>query len=207
MVRRSTAFLLILLSCMGPDLAQAFVSMHPVRPTMGRCRAIVKSHAVGAFPTRGSGNSRLPLSLSATPTSAVSTLSAPRPFSHGGSGDGGQNKSTQATLIAAAKSLYFPFYVLLAGLLGATRPQLYDCLSEMFITRALSAVMVLMGMTLSVDDFARIGASKRAVALGWCAQFSIMPTVALLMSRLFRLPPHLAAGVVLVGQYIYYRKA
>jgi hypothetical protein len=36
--------------------------------------------------------------------------------------------------------------------------------------------MVLMGMTLSVDDFARIGASKRAVALGWAAQFSVMPT-------------------------------
>lgn len=186
---------------MGPDLAQAFVSRHPARPTMGCYRAIVKSDAVGAFLTRGRGNSRHSrLSLSATATSALSTLSAPRPFAHGGGGDGDRKKkSTKATLIAAAKSLYFPFYVLLAGLLGATRPQLYDCLSEMFITRALSAVMVLMGMTLSVDDFARIGGSKRVVALGWCAQFSIMPTVALLMSRLFRLPPHLAAGVVLVG--------
>lgn len=90
-----------------------------------------------------------------------------------------------------------------------------------------------MGATLSLDDFKRIGQSRRAVLLGcvgmkhpasvrklslsipalvqsrtharthernrWCAQFSIMPTVALLMSHLYRLPPHLAAGVVLVG--------
>jgi BASS family bile acid:Na+ symporter len=91
--------------------------------------------------------------------------------------------------------------VLLAGLLGVTRPQLYAGLSEGFITRALSAVMVLMGMTLSLDDFARIGRSKRAVVLGWFAQFSIMPGMALIMSRVFRLPPHLAAGVILVGEF------
>lgn len=194
-VGRSTALLL-------PMLAQAFVSMRPALPITGRYAAMARSHTIGAafpvFPRSSSSSSRLPLSLSAAATLGLPTPSALLSSARGGGGTG-KNKGTKATLIAAAKSLYFPFYVLLAGLLGVTRPQLYSCLSETFITHALSAVMVLMGMTLSVDDFARIGASKRAVALGWAAQFSIMPSMALLMSRLFRLPPHLAAGVVLVG--------
>lgn len=40
-----------------------------------------------------------------------------------------------------------------------------------------------MGATLTLDDFKRIGKSRRAVLLGWAAQFSIMPSMALLMSR------------------------
>lgn len=190
----TAALLLLLLPCLG----QAFVSMRPALPIMGRCGVVIRTPATGVFPIFPISSSRLPsLPLAATPT-PTPTPSTLLPSARGGGGSG-KGKGTKATLIAAVKSLYFPVYVLLAGLLGVTRPQLYNCLNETFITRALSAVMVLMGMTLSVDDFARICASKRAVALGWCAQFSIMPTMALAMSRLFRLPPHLAAGVVLVG--------
>ncbi len=109
------------------------------------------------------------------------------------------SKTTKAIVLATVRSLYFPLTVLGAGILGAWTPAAYAGLSDGFVTRALAGVMVLMGATLSVDDFKRIGRSRRAVLLGWAAQFTIMPSMALLMSRLYKLPPHLAAGVVLVG--------
>lgn len=136
-------------------------------------------------------------SFPATPTpSSPSSSSFLPPNPRGGVSTSKKNTNN---LLAAAKSLYFPVYVLLAGLLGVVHPQIYSCLSEQFVTRSLAGVMVLMGATLTLQDFKRIGASKKAVALGWCAQFSIMPSMALLVSKLYRLPPHLAAGVVLVG--------
>jgi hypothetical protein len=111
----------------------------------------------------------------------------------------GGNNDLKEKAMATLRSLYFPLLVLGAGVLGAWKPAAYAGISEGFVTRALAAVMVLMGATLTLDDFKRIGRSRRAVLLGWVAQFSIMPTMALLVSRFYRLPPHLAAGVVLVG--------
>ncbi len=176
-VAAAAAALLLLL----PTQTQAFVV--PVRPAASRCVVVVGARTLQTTSSQGR--------LGPTQDAPVRVLHA--------SGSSSSSSSTKANLIAAAKSLYFPAYVLLAGLLGMTKPHLYAGLSETFVTRALSGTMVLMGATLTLDDFKRISASKKAVALGWCAQFSIMPTMALLMSRLFRLPPQLAAGVVLVG--------
>lgn len=174
-----------------PPSTYGFRSTHLPRPILRLVEAPVIRPSVAVPPQRSCG----------FPVYAYTSLQ-PAACTHlWSTRDGEHSKRRKATILAAAKSLYFPAYVLLAGLLGVTRPQLYAGLSEGFITRALSAVMVLMGMTLSMDDFARIGRSKRAVVLGWCAQFSIMPGMALIMSRVFRLPPHLAAGVILVGEF------
>ena len=56
-----------------------------------------------------------------------------------------------------------------------------------------------MGLTLSPADFAAVARHPKEVAIGVLAQFTIMPLVAFGLTRLFDLPPEVAAGVVLVG--------
>ena len=56
-----------------------------------------------------------------------------------------------------------------------------------------------MGLTLNSDDFVEAASSPRLVVLGALLQFTIMPTMAFLMSKLFALPTPLAVGIILVG--------
>ena len=56
-----------------------------------------------------------------------------------------------------------------------------------------------MGMTLSVDDFKEVLKQPKKVAIGVVAQFTIMPLIAFGLAVAFRLPPEVAAGVILVG--------
>jgi BASS family bile acid:Na+ symporter len=63
----------------------------------------------------------------------------------------------------------------------------------------LGIVMFGMGMTLKVDDFKTICQRPRDVGIGVLCQFIIMPGTAWLLVKVFRLPPELAIGVILVG--------
>ena len=56
-----------------------------------------------------------------------------------------------------------------------------------------------MGMTLSLDDFKEVLKQPKKVAIGIVAQFTIMPLIAFGLAIAFRLPPEVAAGVILVG--------
>jgi len=56
-----------------------------------------------------------------------------------------------------------------------------------------------MGTTLSADDFRLILKQPVPVLIGVAAQYVIMPGSAFLIALLFRLPPDLAAGMILVG--------
>lgn len=102
-------------------------------------------------------------------------------------------------LAETVKSLYFPLSVLAAGAVGVARPQAFSLLTDSFVTNSLALVMVLMGCSLTLQDFRDIAANKRAVLLGWFAQYTIMPSAAWAVSRLYGLPAELAAGVILVG--------
>jgi BASS family bile acid:Na+ symporter len=63
----------------------------------------------------------------------------------------------------------------------------------------LGIVMFGMGMTLKVEDFKTICQRPRDVGIGVLCQFIIMPGTAWLLVKVFRLPPELAIGVILVG--------
>lgn len=59
--------------------------------------------------------------------------------------------------------------------------------------------MLSMGITLSVDDFKRVFRRFGAVTIGFMGCYLIMPLLALGLAKLFKLPPDLAAGTILVG--------
>lgn len=63
----------------------------------------------------------------------------------------------------------------------------------------LGIIMFGMGMTLEIKDFKNIFKQPKDVFIGSFIQFSVMSVLAFLLAVIFRLPPALAAGVILVG--------
>jgi len=68
-----------------------------------------------------------------------------------------------------------------------------------YISVLLGVIMFGMGMTLSLDDFREVLKQPKKVAIGVLGQFTIMPLIAFGLAVGFRLPPEVAAGVILVG--------
>eukprot|EP01039_Chlorochromonas_danica_P005607 gene5607-6174_t len=105
---------------------------------------------------------------------------------------------SQVQVVLDLATSVFPFWVLAFSLLGASRPQTLQWFTP-YITPALAATMIGMGMTLTLSDFRNVFKSWRYVLVGFLAQYSIMPLAAVASTRLFSLPPDLASGLILVG--------
>lgn len=67
------------------------------------------------------------------------------------------------------------------------------------IVPGLGLIMFGMGMTLTPADFVRVVKMPRAVLCGIIGQFGVMPLIAYLLAKTFRLEPELAMGFVILG--------
>lgn len=67
------------------------------------------------------------------------------------------------------------------------------------INNLLGVIMFSMGITLKPEDFKLILTRPKDVILGCLSQFTIMPILAFIVSRLLNLPPDLSVGLILVG--------
>lgn len=63
----------------------------------------------------------------------------------------------------------------------------------------IQVIMFGMGTTLGWADFLRVLSRPKAIMVGMLLQFGIMPFVGFVLAMVFRLPPEIAAGVVLIG--------
>ena len=88
-------------------------------------------------------------------------------------------------LIVAAVSLFFPKTV--------------SFTKTSYVNYLLMIVMFGMGLTLKLEDFKVVFTRPKDIIIGAIAQFTIMPLLAFLLSMVFKLPPELAVGVILVG--------
>ncbi|WP_297297476.1 bile acid:sodium symporter family protein [uncultured Brachyspira sp.] len=88
-------------------------------------------------------------------------------------------------LIVAAVSLFFPNTV--------------SFIKTSYVNYLLMIVMFGMGLTLKLEDFKVVFTRPKDIIIGAIAQFTIMPLLAFLLSIIFKLPPELAVGVILVG--------
>jgi BASS family bile acid:Na+ symporter len=96
-------------------------------------------------------------------------------------------------------SEYVGLLVLAAALLALAFPSALQQVPPTVINYLLGVVMFGMGLTLNLHDFKIVFSHPKDVAIGCLAQFTVMPLLAWLLSRLFALPEALALGVVLVG--------
>jgi len=95
-------------------------------------------------------------------------------------------------------NLYAVWLVALA-IASFLHPPLMFWFGKEWIFWSLAASMLGMGLTLSLEDFKAIAKMPGAVALGFGAQYTIMPLCGWLVATLLRLEPGLAVGIILVG--------
>ena len=101
------------------------------------------------------------------------------------------------TLELAANA--FPVWVLAACALALFQPAYFTWFRGEAIVIGLAVIMLGMGITLSVDDFARVATRPGTVAAGFVAQFLIMPTAGWLVATLCDLETPFAVGLILVA--------
>ncbi len=100
-------------------------------------------------------------------------------------------------LLASAD--WFPAWVLTAALLALWQPSLFTWFSGPWIVWGLALVMLGMGLTLDVADFAAVLRLPGAVAVGFAAQYTIMPLLGWSVSKMLALPAPFAVGLILVA--------
>ena len=72
-------------------------------------------------------------------------------------------------------------------------------LTTLLLPLALGVIMFGLGLGLTPDDFRRVARYPRAVLVGLFLQTGVLPWVALALALLFRLPPDLAVGLMLLA--------
>ena len=101
-------------------------------------------------------------------------------------------------MLAAATNL-FPVWVVLGGVLALVEPALFTWFRGPLIVWGLATIMLGMGITLSFADFRRVVRVPRPIALGFAAQFCLMPLLAYSIASGLSLPVPLAVGLILTG--------
>lgn len=72
-------------------------------------------------------------------------------------------------------------------------------LSNVLLPLALGVIMFGLGLGLTTEDFRRVARYPRAVLAGLFLQVGVLPWVAFALALLFRLPPELAVGLMLLA--------
>jgi bile acid:Na+ symporter, BASS family len=93
----------------------------------------------------------------------------------------------------------FPVWVLLGVVAALFEPAWFVWFDRTWIVWGLAVIMLGMGITLSVDDFRRVFQMPRAIAIGFAAQYGIMPFLGWTIARGLALEPPLAVGLILVA--------
>jgi BASS family bile acid:Na+ symporter len=93
----------------------------------------------------------------------------------------------------------FPLWVLAACTLALVQPAYFVWFRGDAIVVGLAVIMLGMGITLSVADFARVATRPATVAAGFIAQFLIMPLAGWLVATVCHLETPFAVGLILVA--------
>lgn len=72
-------------------------------------------------------------------------------------------------------------------------------LTNLLLPLALGVIMFGLGLSLTTDDFKRVARYPRAVLVGLFLQTGVLPWAALALALLFKLPPELAVGLMLLA--------
>jgi Predicted Na+-dependent transporter len=93
----------------------------------------------------------------------------------------------------------FPLWIIVLSAIALLQPGWFTWFSGPWITWGLAVIMLGMGLTLTLEDFRGVTRMSKAVALGFVAQFTLMPLLAWSIGKLFALDPPFAVGLILVG--------
>lgn len=101
--------------------------------------------------------------------------------------------------LADGATKLFPLWSLLVGILALLMPSVFLWYGKDAISVGLGIIMLGMGLTLTVEDFAEVLKKPRLVGLGALLQYLIMPAWAAMISFVFQMPAEMAVGLILVA--------
>jgi len=93
----------------------------------------------------------------------------------------------------------YPLWIVLSSIVGICCPPVFLWFSGNWMTAGFALVMLSMGFTLTVDDFKRLFRIPGSFALGFACQYTVMPLLGWLISKVLNLEPGFAVGVILVA--------
>jgi BASS family bile acid:Na+ symporter len=97
----------------------------------------------------------------------------------------------------------YTIWIFAAVTIAMSYPQYFiaigDFQMKQMIVPLLQVIMFGMGTAMSLHDFAGVVKMPKAVLIGICCQFTIMPLLGFTLSQVFAFPPEIAAGIVLIG--------
>lgn len=103
------------------------------------------------------------------------------------------------------KSYQYTAWILVAIVCGMCYPSAFlkwgdfDLRNKWLILIVVQVVMFGMGTQMSIKDFYGIKTKGKGVLVGILCQFTIMPIVGYLLTRIFNFEPEIAAGIILIG--------
>lgn len=107
--------------------------------------------------------------------------------------------------IPALKGYQYTAWIIAAVVAGMIYPAAFlkwgdfDLRNKWLILIVVQLVMFGMGIQMSLKDFSGLGSTGRGVLIGLLCQFSIMPMVGFLLTKIFHFEPEIAAGIILIG--------
>lgn len=102
----------------------------------------------------------------------------------------------QISKLLSSKSSLF---VILAAVMAFFFPVLFEWVKGDAASIILGIIMLTMGLTLSLDDIRILFSRPLDILIGACAQYTLMPMIAFLLTQLFGLNAYLSIGIILVG--------
>jgi len=93
---------------------------------------------------------------------------------------------------------YFVLWIICCGVAAYYIPRPFVALKG-YMDLFFGLTMFGIGAVLKAEDFKKVIMSPGIICVGVISQFTIMPVGALVVSRLFRLPPELTLGLILTG--------
>lgn len=103
----------------------------------------------------------------------------------------------------AVKGLSFTMWMFTAVTTAMFYPQYFlsygDFQLKRLITPLLQIIMFGMGAQMSLNDFTGVIRMPKGVAIGVLGHYTIMPLLALVITYVFKFPPEVAAGIILIG--------
>eukprot|EP00871_Galdieria_phlegrea_P005474 jgi/Galph1/5928/GphlegSOOS_G4572.1 len=104
-----------------------------------------------------------------------------------------------STLLLEGFANLFPLWILLGAIGAFFKPSYFLWFKGSHIIWTLSSIMLAMGLTLDVSQLIEVTKNPYPVIFGALAQYSIMPMLGYVISRIFALPTEFAVGICLVA--------
>ncbi|KAJ4809382.1 hypothetical protein LUZ62_021948 [Rhynchospora pubera] len=147
---------------------------------------------------------RSSIPLTSTPTHIIPLPLTRTSASASGSGSAGSDGGTGTSSLSLVRigellSLGFPLWVASACALALFRPRSFLWVGRRAQVLGITLTMLGMGMTLTLHDLRAALSMPKELAAGFLLQYTVMPLSGFLLSRLFHLPSHYAAGLILVA--------